>query len=201
LQQPSADQITAVILAGGRGRRLGGLDKGLLQRDGKTLVEQMITAIKPQVQNVLINANRNHDRYREFGAELCSDSLDGFQGPLAGFATGMAHSKTDYIITVPCDTPSLPPDYVQRMCQVLIDEQAEIAVAHDGQRMQPVYALIPCTLQDSLARFLAAGERKIDIWYARHSVALVDFSDVREHFFNINTQTDRQRLDSDQPAS
>ncbi len=114
-----------------------------------------------------------------------------FQGPLAGFAAALSACNTDYIMTLPCDGPSVPADLAARLSKAIIDNEAELAVAHDGQRMQPVYALIPRSLLGSLQTFLDAGDRKIDLWYAQHNVAQADFSDVPDTFFNINTEEDR----------
>ena len=195
MNSPDQDNITAVILAGGRGRRLGGMDKGLLEYEGRPLIEHILMAIQPQVGAIMINANRNQQRYSQYGHPVISDEMVDYQGPLAGFAAALAACETDYIITLPCDGPFVPADLVARMSKALAEGDAELAVAHDGQRMQPVYALIPRSIRASLDKFLAAGDRKIDLWYARHATALADFSDVRETFFNINTDDDRQQAD------
>lgn len=193
MSTPIKENITAVILAGGRGRRLGGQDKGLLELNGKTLIEFILDAIKPQVKTVIISANRNLKVYAAYSYPVVSDDMTGFQGPLAGFAAALSACNTDYIITLPCDGPAVPADLTARLSKALIDDEAELAVAHDGQRMQPVYALIPRSLLGSLLTFLDAGDRKIDLWYAQHKVALADFSDVVESFFNINTKKDHHR--------
>lgn len=184
-------QVTAVILAGGKGRRLGGQDKGLVEYQGKRLIQHVLDRIIPQVNSILINANRNQDTYNEFGYPVITDNLNNFQGPLAGFATAMKAVNTDYIMTLPCDGPNLPLDLVSRMTNALTDHHY-IAVAHDGKRMQPVYALIPVSLRGSLNAFLENGDRKIDLWYAQHPTKFVDFSDQVEAFFNINTEEQRQ---------
>lgn len=186
--------VTAVVLAGGRGKRLGGKDKGLIPFEGKPLIEYILAAISPQADAVIINANRNQARYADFGYPVISDDMADFQGPLAGFAAALSACNTDYIVTLPCDGPYVPDDLVTRLAAAREANHAEIAVAHDGQRMQPVYALIPRSLLASLQGFLAAGDRKIDLWYARHDTALADFSDVTETFFNINTEDDRSAM-------
>jgi molybdopterin-guanine dinucleotide biosynthesis protein A len=112
---------------------------------------------------------------------------------LAGFAAALSACNTRFIMTLPCDGPSVPADLADRLCKAIIDNEAEIAVAHDGQRLQPVYALVPCSLLASLLAFLDAGDRKIDLWYSQHKVALADFSDVMNSFFNINTEKDRRQ--------
>ena len=131
---------------------------------------------------------------------VISDDLEDYQGPLAGFAAALSACRTDYIITLPCDSPDVPTDLVARLSDAFLSRHADIAVAHDGQRMQPVYALIPCSLLDSLQAFLDAGDRKIDLWYALHNTVLADFSDVAEDFFNINTEEDRSRLQREASA-
>ncbi|MCB1762949.1 MAG: molybdenum cofactor guanylyltransferase, partial [Gammaproteobacteria bacterium] len=162
-----SNQITAVILAGGRGRRMGGQDKGLLELDGRPLIKHVLTGIAPHVGAVIINANRNLDRYSGFGYPVVRDDLAGFQGPLAGFAAAMVAATTPYIITLPCDGPRVPVAYVQTMRVTLQSSGAELAVAHDGERLQPVYALVPCSLSADLINFLAKGDRKIELWYQR----------------------------------
>ena len=177
-------EVTALVLAGGRGRRMGGADKGLIELQGKPIIEHILEALEPQCDHIIINANRNIDRYAVYGHPVLADSLDDYQGPLAGFATGMKHAKTKYVITLPCDAPDLPHDLVRRMMQTLNDQKAEIAVAHDGERMQPVYALIRTSLLNNLDSFLQSGDRKIDRWYAQNNTVTVDFSDV-PHIFSI----------------
>ena len=188
------DQISAVILAGGMGRRMGGQDKGQVKLHGHPLIEYVLNAIRPQVSTILINANRHQDDYAHYGYPVLSDLLEGYQGPLAGFASAMQAASTPYIVTVPCDGPLLASDLVSRLCAALMRDNAEIAVAHDGDRLQPVYALVPTNLLPDLEAFLEAGNRKIDQWYAEHVVALADFSDSAETFRNINTPEDYQRL-------
>ena len=148
----------------------------------------------PQVNTILINANRHQTEYGRYGYPVIPDLLEGFQGPLAGFASGMRAATTPYIVTLPCDGPCLAPDLVTRLERVLHNMHADIAVAHDGQRLQPVYALLPTRLLKSLEEFLAAGERKIDRWYAQHNMAFADFSDAVDTFRNINTPQDQQRI-------
>jgi molybdenum cofactor guanylyltransferase len=185
-------QITAVILAGGQGRRLGGQDKGLVEFENKKLIQHVLDKITPQVDSVMINANRNQENYAEFGHKVISDDLSDFQGPLAGFAIAMQSSKTDYILTMPCDGPHLPDDYVARLMAKSTSEKS-IIVAHDGKRLQPVHALIPVSLIDSLLAFLNNGDRKIDLWYAQNTMVTADFSDKPEVFFNVNTEEQRQQ--------
>lgn len=193
-QSPCRDTITGIILAGGQAHRMGGRDKGLVHFAGRPLVEWVIEALSPQVGAMLINANRNREAYAAFGHPVIADNIEGFQGPLAGFASAMAAARTAWILTVPCDGPFPAPDLADRLAVALARENAEIAVAGDGERMQPVYALIPVSLAPSLTALLAAGERKIDRWYARHRVALADFSDRPECFANVNSEADAVEL-------
>lgn len=186
--------VTAVILAGGRGSRMGGLDKGLVELNGRPLIEHVISAIAGQVGALVINANRNLERYQAFGYPVITDSMLDYQGPLAGFLAAMAAVDSDDIVSLPCDAPLLCDDYVARLLQARERENADIAVAHDGRRMQPVHALIPVRLRDSLQRYLDGGDRKIDLWYAQHRLALADFSDVPSTFVNVNTPEERDRL-------
>jgi molybdenum cofactor guanylyltransferase len=191
--------VTAVILAGGRGSRMGGADKGLLEFNGRPLVGHVIDAVAGQVRGLMINANRNLVRYQRFGYPVIADSLVDYQGPLAGFLAAMEAVQTPYILTLPCDGPLLTADLVARLVSALERESAEIAVAHDGRRLQPVYALIPVALKGSLEAYLAGGDRKIDLWYARHRVAHADFSDLPDIFVNVNTMEERDRLQGGSP--
>jgi len=189
------DNVTGVILAGGKARRMGGIDKGLININEQPMIQYVLDILKPQVHNVIINANRNILEYEKLGCEVVSDQLDDYQGPLAGIATIMNISKTNYICTCPCDGPLVSHDLVSRLFSVLENNKTiEIAVAHDGQRLQPVYALINCKLHDSLLKYLNNGERKIDQWYAQHNYITVDFSDQLDCFININTPEDQQSI-------
>lgn len=197
----SYTDITGVILAGGKGSRMGGQDKGLLAWDGRPLVEHLLEALRPQTGAILINANRNHARYQAYGYPVVADDLEDFQGPLAGFATAMRVATTPYVMTVPCDGPEVVPDMATRLLAGLRDGQAELAVAHDGERLQPVHALVPVSLLPSLEAFMAEGNRKIELWYTRHRVAQVDFTDCTAMFRNINTPRQHALLQASQPAS
>ncbi|MBT3093132.1 MAG: molybdenum cofactor guanylyltransferase [Candidatus Thiodiazotropha endolucinida] len=186
--------VTAVILAGGRGRRMGGEDKGLIELNGRPLVQHVISAIQPQVATILINANRNQERYAAFGYPVIADSLLDYQGPLAGFIAALQAVETEDMLTLPCDGPLVPPDLVARLYEARQSAGADIAVAHDGDRLQPVYALIPKRLADSLQHYLDRGDRKIDLWYEEHRVAHADFSDIPRTFINVNTLQERDNL-------
>ena len=194
--QETAACTTGVILAGGRATRMGGRDKGLLPLAGKPMVEWVMAALKPQVADIIINANRNLDAYAAYGYRVVSDRLHGFCGPLAGIASSMESASTPYIVTTPCDSPLVPLDLAHRLYQALHVNRAEISVAHNGERLQPVFALLTCTLSNSLLSYLEAGERKIDTWYSRHKLAIVDFSDSADAFININTPVEIQAIES-----
>lgn len=190
----SEQDITAVILAGGQGRRMGGQDKGLIEVDGKVLAAILIEQLEQQISNILINANRNHQRYRAFGYPVVSDQLDDYQGPLAGFASAMNAVDTNFILTLPCDGPLLATDYVTRFIACQAQTGAPICVADDGERLQPVHALIRVDLRSSLNSFLDSGDRKIDRWYAMHDFTRTDFSDCVGMFRNINTPSDQELM-------
>lgn len=182
--------VTGLILAGGMARRMGGKDKGLIKLHKHALITYIIDILAPQVGTILVNANRSLTQYQAFGYHVIKDDMSDYQGPLAGIVSGLKHCETDFIATTPCDGPFLAEDYVARLHQVAMQERTNICVAYDGQRLQPVYALIKTTLLDSLLDYLAAGSRKIDLWYEQEGYSKVDFSDQTEMFTNINTPED-----------
>jgi molybdenum cofactor guanylyltransferase len=190
-----ARDITAVILAGGMARRMGGEDKGLIELNGRPLLDYIIAGLESRVGTILVNANRNLERYREFGYPVVEDIVTGFSGPLAGMATGMQAAGTPLLLTVPCDSPFVPADLGERLLRVMRETGAGVCVAHDGERLQPVHALLNCRLLPDLLAYLDGGGRKIDTWYARHRMARADFSDMPDMFLNLNTPADRQLLD------
>lgn len=202
-------QITGVILAGGRGSRMGGVDKGLQNFQGVPLALQALLRLSPQVGQVMLNANRNLAAYEAFGAPVWPDgaALGEYAGPLAGFITALAHCDTPYLLTVPCDTPLFPPDLAARLAQALAQENAEIAVAsareEDGQcRAQPVFCLMEASLLESLTAFTQGGGRKIDAWTALHRTVTVPFDapgDDARGFFNANTLAELHQLESRLP--
>ena len=181
-------QITVVILAGGRGRRMDEQDKGLVELEGRPLVAHVIDAISKQNQNILINANQNLNRYQAYGCPVVSDQMSGFQGPLAGMATAMAAVTTPYILTLPCDAPYIAENYQQVMWSALESQQTDIVVAHDGSRLQPVHALLPVSLYDDLTNYLQGNNRRVDTWYSQYALGLLDCSDIAEMFSNLNTR-------------
>ena len=190
------DDTAGLILAGGQARRMGGEDKGLIQLNGHAMITYIITAMQPQVQTIMINANRNIAKYHEFGYPVVQDEISGFQGPLAGIASGLANCEVEFIATAPCDGPFLAMDYVDRLHAAARENASKISVAFDGKRLQPVYALIHKNLLPSLLQFLTEGERKIDLWYERHSYARANFSDAQDMFTNINTPQDLKSIEN-----
>ena len=191
-----SDDITAVILAGGKARRMDGEDKGLIKLHGRPMVEYIISALQPQAGNIIINANRNPEQYAAYGLPVIADMLGDYLGPLVGMATGMDATDKPYIVTAPCDSPFIPETLVETLYRSLDENQADISVAHDGVRMQPVFALLRCELLPDLLAYLNEGGRKIDSWYSQHRFALADFSDSPDTFLNLNTPDDKMVLES-----
>jgi len=196
MQPYPRQEITGAILAGGRATRMGGEDKGLTPLNGRPMIEYVLGSLRPQVGTLSINANRNLERYRRYGHPVVADDLEGFQGPLAGMARLLEHATTPYVLTVPCDSPLLAPDLAERLYRARAECDAQIAVAFDGERMQPVFALLERTLLPSLMAFLQEGNRKIDLWYERHRYALSDLSDLPHTFLNINTPRERHQVEA-----
>jgi molybdopterin-guanine dinucleotide biosynthesis protein A len=204
---PTAPAITGLILAGGRGSRMGGVDKGLQNFRGQPLAQQTLVRLQQQSlppQDILINANRNLAGYQSLGVPVWPDSLDGFAGPLAGFLTGLEHCQTPLLLTVPCDSPLFPLDLVQRLVQAMADQDADLAMAAapeaDGTvRPQPVFCLLKTELLESLIKFTQGGGRKIDAWTGQHRCAIVPFDrsgDSAHAFANANTLAELQELES-----
>lgn len=203
----SPQDITGLILAGGRGSRMGGVDKGLQNFNGMPLALHTLMRLQLQVGTVMINANRNLSAYESFGAEVWPDVLTDYAGPLAGFLTGLERCETSYMVTVPCDTPRFPLDLVARLAAALEREGAEIAMAAgpeadaQGQtqvRTQPVFCLLKVELLESLTRFTQGGGRKIDAWTAQHKTVIVPFGQAGDDplaFANANTLAELKQLE------
>ena len=199
--QIAADQITGLVLAGGRGSRMGGVDKGLQSHLGVPLALHALLRLAPQVGDVMINANRNLGAYESMGAAVWPDALPAgvsdSPGPLAGLLAGLEHCSTPYLVSVPCDTPNFPIDLVPRLADALARQDAEIAMAatlEQGRlQVQPVFCLLKASLMESLVGFLHEGQRKIDHWTARHRCVEVAFEDA-DAFFNANTLAELQSL-------
>ncbi|WP_309265482.1 molybdenum cofactor guanylyltransferase MobA [Aeromonas salmonicida] len=177
--------VSAVILAGGRATRMGGEDKGWVKLAGRPLIDHVLDRLRPQVDEVLINANRSQDRYQALATVISDDNPD-YLGPLAGMQAGLAAAHHDWVLFVPCDGPALPHDLMSRFRAALTPD-TELVVAHDGDWLQPVVALLHKSLLPSLTHALAEGERKIDIWFARHKMAVVSFADQPDAFINLNS--------------
>ena len=188
-------EVTGVVLAGGRARRMGGIDKGLIPVNGRPMITWVIDVLRPQVAEIFVNANRSLDEYRALGYPVIVDGDREFRGPLAGIASGLRAAAGKYVAFAPCDSPLVCDDLVPRLHAALSSEGTHIAVAHDGERLQPVFALLERGLLDDLMRYLDSGGRKIDRWYSEHGYACADFSDVAESFANINAPEERRALE------
>ncbi len=192
--------ITGLILAGGRGTRMGEIDKGLQLFRNKPMIAHVLTRLQPQVNTIIINANRNLDTYAAFGHHVIPDAIDGFAGPLAGLHIGMSNATTPLIATAPCDSPFLPLDLVARLHGALIEHNADLAVAKTFDQAHPVFCLTKTSLEPHLCAFLESGQRKIDKWYASLRVIEVAFDDVESAFANINTLDELKMYEPPKPA-
>lgn len=196
-------EITGLIVAGGRGTRMGGVDKGLQPFHGVPLALHALLRLAPQVGEVMINANRNLAAYESMGVPVWPDAIGDYPGPLGGWLTGLEHCTTTYLVTVPCDTPNFPLDLVERLASGLEGADAEIAMAstqHEGEaRFQPVFSLFKATLLESLVKFLGTGERRVMAWARQHKRVDVAFEDGAA-FFNANTVAELQQLQGEKKA-
>jgi molybdopterin-guanine dinucleotide biosynthesis protein A len=195
----TSEQITGLILAGGRAQRMGGIDKGLIPFQGKALIESAISRLKPQVSTILINANRSITKYSHYGYPVLMDETPDFSGPLAGFSVGLKHCKTPYLLTSPCDSPLLPVDLASKMAAQLEDQDLELVFASskedDGKIWsQPVFCLMKSDLQDSLDAFLSKGDLKIDRWFIELRSGTVVFENPQA-FANVNTPEELAALE------
>jgi molybdopterin-guanine dinucleotide biosynthesis protein A len=199
---PDKSLITGVVLAGGRGMRMGGADKGLQLYRGQPLALHTLHRLRPQVAQTMVNANRHLHKYAKFGAPVWPDTLPDYAGPLAGFITALQHCGTPYLVTVPCDTPLFPDDLVARLGEALDASGSDIAMAeapetdpegHTTMRAQPVFCLMHKRVLPSLAQFTAHGGRKIDAWTTSNRSVTVPF-DAPQAFFNANTSAELQAL-------
>ncbi|MES9902096.1 MAG: molybdenum cofactor guanylyltransferase MobA [Sedimenticola sp.] len=190
-----SSMVTGVILAGGRATRMGGNDKGLIELAGRPMIEYVVDSMKNQVSDLYINANRNEAAYQRCGYPVFNDSRDDFAGPLAGIATAMGRATTELLLVAPCDGPWLPQDLGERLYREMSLAGADVCMAHDGSRLQPVYGLFRCNLAASIIDFLNAGDRKIKLWLDQQRSAIADFSDHPEAFINVNTPEERDRVE------
>ncbi|TVS12581.1 MAG: molybdenum cofactor guanylyltransferase [Wenzhouxiangella sp.] len=188
------NQITAAVLAGGMGRRMGGVDKGLVEIAGKPMVAWTLDALGPQAAHLMINANRSLADYAAFGLPVVEDRHGGFQGPLAGLHAVLSAATTPFVAVVPCDTPRLPADLVARLAAAMERDDTELATAEAGGRVHTLHGLFRRDLLEDLERALVAGERKPDAWYATRRWSRVDFNDAASAFDNINTPEQREAL-------
>lgn len=197
---PERAAITGIVLAGGLGRRMGadgfGTDKGLRAFRGRPMAAHVIERLSPQVGTLAINANRNLDTWRRFGAPVFQDEVEGFAGPLAGLHAAMAQAATRWLVTAPCDAPFLSPDLVVQLAHALAQADAQLAVARTGEQAHPVFAMVDRSLRAHLEAFLASGRRRIDAWYAPLRVVEVAFEDEAA-FRNINTADELERWERD----
>ena len=193
----STEHITGLVLAGGRGSRMGGVDKGLQKHLGIPLARHAMHRLLPQVGAVMVSANRHLDIYASFGVPVWPDAVTDHPGPLAGFLAGLEHCDSPYLVTVPCDTPNFPTDLVARLAAELVAQDAQIAVAAtrdgDGAQAQPVFCLMAADLKHSLIEFIASGQRQVELWTSLQRCATVVF-DNGAAFANANTAEELQRL-------
>lgn len=187
MSPPTPEQITGLVLAGGLGRRMGGVDKGLSRLDDEPLVAHIIRRLAPQVGPLIINANQNQSIYAGFGHPVVGDRIEGYAGPLAGLEAGLAACTTPYLVTAPCDSPFLPADLVSRLAETLAAHKASIAVARTGDQLHPVFSLIRTDELPELQAFIHAGGRRMEAWLKRLCWVPCPFDDCPEAFANINT--------------
>lgn len=187
--------ISGIILAGGQATRMGGADKGLISLQKKPLIAHVISRLQPQVDEIIINANREIVAYETFGLLVLKDENQEFIGPLAGFALGLKHAKHDYVLTVPCDSPLLPLDLVERVYKGMAEAHADIAFARSDGDTHPVFCLMKKSVLPSLTDYLASGERKVSAWQKSQQYVEVDFSDCGDAFVNLNTMEQLRELE------
>jgi molybdopterin-guanine dinucleotide biosynthesis protein A len=191
------NKVTGIVLAGGLARRMNKQDKGLIEYHNKSMVTYAVKAMMEVTDNVVINANRNLDAYAQFGCEVITDQTNTFDGPLAGILSAMMYAETSIVCVIPCDSPLIKAKHLQRLL-IALDDTVDIAVASDGNRMQPVFLALKTSLQSDLEAYLQAGERKIDVWLQQHSLRVVDFSQDKNIFMNINTLDELNTLENQQ---
>lgn len=187
-------QVSAIILAGGQANRMGGAGKGLVPLQDKPLVQHVIERLTPQVDEILINANREISQYEALDLPVLQDQHVNFIGPLAGFALGLKHGKHEYVLTVPCDSPLLPADLTERLMHALVANDADIAVAKSAGHTHPVFSLMKKSVLPSLLDYLDQGERKVSTWQKSLTYIEVEFNDVSEAFVNLNTFEELEAL-------
>ncbi|MCW8853684.1 MAG: molybdenum cofactor guanylyltransferase [Gammaproteobacteria bacterium] len=185
------ENISTVILAGGLGRRMKNQDKGLIEWQGKSLIEHILSHISAQSGEIIINANRNLEHYAKLGFTLVSDEIDDYQGPLIGILSAMRSCSGDYLLCLPCDSPHPPSKLIERLSECLqSNKAASCALAHDGERLQPLFSLMSCSIQNKLENFLNEGNRKVHDFFLSLDPVICDFSDQSSRFRNFNTPDD-----------
>ena len=186
--------ISAVILAGGQAKRMGGVDKGLQPLQGKPLFQFIYDRLHSQVKHISVNANRNQAIYATAGLPVFGDNIEGFQGPLSGILTALERSETDFVLFVPCDSPFFPDNLLEKLKSAVDFHGVSIAYVHDGEREHPTFCLMACSLKDKLAAYLATGERRMLQFMRQNSAVSVDFSENKAAFTNINTLDELQQF-------
>ena len=193
---PNQTTVAGVILAGGLARRMNNQDKGLVHYKGHPLVSYAIAALSDVTDQIIINANRNRENYQAFGLPVVADQTDNFDGPLAGVLTAMIYTDADVLVVVPCDSPLIKAEHLQKLLAVCAENAADVAVAFDGVRLHPVFLAIKTSLKTSLENYLASGQRKVGYWLEQQKTVKADFSNEPEIFININTLTELSALEA-----
>jgi len=191
------NKVTGVVLAGGLARRMNKQDKGLIDYHNRPMVSYAVDAMAQVASTVFINANRNISEYSRFGYQVISDQTDNFDGPLAGMLSAMDHANTDILCVMPCDSPLIRAEHLTKLIDALTENNADIAVAFDGERIHPVFLALNTSLQASLKQYLEQGDRKIDLWLEKHNLIKVDFSQTADVFLNINTLSELNLLEQE----
>jgi molybdopterin-guanine dinucleotide biosynthesis protein A len=200
MDRPPPIRLTGLVLAGGMGRRMGGVDKALVPLDGRPLLAHVIERLRPQVSQLLVNANGDPARFAGFGDRVIADVVGDHPGPLAGLHAGLTHTKHPWVLSVPCDAPRLPLDLGARLTRAIQDSGAEIAVARAGGRVHPVFGLLSASLADPLRDYLDGGGRAVLGWIETRRSVVVDFDDA-DAFTNVNTAEDLACLERESRAS
>ncbi len=181
------EEISGVILAGGLARRMGGIEKALVEFRGETLLSHVIKRVQPQVKTLYLNVNKKLEQYQKFNLSILEDEKKGFLGPLAGILTAFNKIETHYLLVVPCDAPFVSLNLAETLFKEMQYQNALGAVVHDGERLQPTFLLLHKQLRNDLEIYLNNGQRSIELWLERHLIAKVDFSSQLDDFISFNT--------------
>ncbi len=198
--QAKHDSVGAVLLAGGLARRMQGQDKGLMLLNGKPMASYALSVLLNRVSQCVINANRNVDSYAKLsvdGVQVIPDTRSGHLGPLAGLSAAIESLQTSYVLMCPCDSPFLQAGLIDALVEQCKATDADVAVAHDGERLQPVFSIVNTRVKDSLDAFLDSGERKIDRWFLDQKMVEVDARHFSNSFRNINTEEELQAAEQE----